>query len=153
MSEQTVYITQKWFAEISRRGTGLYKGLKSTWPVDTMGSQATLYYGPPRGNSINLGFGRTSSIPLNSEFHTWKIERSSDLIVMYFDGEEFGRKTRQEILDTNYPNAAKMFDAPMRLILNVAVGGGFTGISNRPPNMDTWDKPVMEVDYVRTWEF
>lgn len=80
-----------------------------------------------------------------------KIERSSDLIVMYFDGEEFGRKTRQEILDTNYPNAAKMFDAPMRLILNVAVGGGFTGIGNRPPNMATWDKPTMEVDYVRTW--
>lgn len=138
-------------------------GHGETWPAcgeidimevankDPVGSQATLHYGPPRGNSINLGFGRTPSIPLKNEFHTWKIERSSDLIVMYFDGEEFGRKTRQEILDTNYPNAAKIFDAPMRLILNVAVGGGFTGIGNRPPNMDTWDKPTMEVDYVRTW--
>jgi len=138
-------------------GTGV------TWPAcgeidimevankDPTGSQATLHYGPPRGNSINLGFGRTPRVPLKNEFHTWKITRSSDLIVMYFDGVEFGRKTREEIIATNYPNARKMFDAPMRLVLNVAVGGGFTGIGNRPPNMATWDKSTMEVDYVRTW--
>jgi len=138
-------------------------GQGQTWPAcgeidlmevankDPMGSQATLHYGPPRGNSINLGFGRTPSVPLKNSFHTWKITRTSDLIVMYFDGVEFGRKTRKEVLDTNYPNAKTMFDAPMRLILNVAVGGGFTGIGNRPPNMATWDKTTMEVDYVRTW--
>jgi len=53
---------------------------------------------------------------------------------------------------TNYPNAAKMFDAPMRVIFNVAVGGGFSGIGNRAPDMSTWDKPTMEIDYIRTWD-
>jgi len=120
--------------------------------TDPIGSKATLHYGPPFGGSINLDFGRTPNVPLKEDFHTWKIIRTANLIVMLFDGVEFGRKTRSEILATNYPNAATMFDAPMRVIFNVAVGGGFTGIGNRPPDMSTWDKPTMEVDYIRAWE-
>lgn len=42
-----------------------------------------------------------------------------------------------------------MFDAEMRVIFNVAVGGGFTGIGNRAPDMSTWDKATMEIDYIR----
>jgi len=119
---------------------------------DPAGSKATLHYGPPYGGSINLDFGRTPNVPLKEDFHTWKIIRTANVIVMLFDGVEFGRKTRSEITATNYPNSATMFDAPMRVIFNVAVGGGFTGIGNRPPDMSTWDKATMEIDYIRTWD-
>jgi len=134
-----------------------------TWPAcgeidlmevankDPVGSKATLHYGPRSGNSINLHFGNTPNVPLKDDFHTWKIIRTSDVIVMLFDGVEFGRKTRSEILATNYPHATTMFDAEMRVIFNVAVGGGFTGIGNRAPDMSTWDKATMEIDYIRTW--
>merc|ERR1719420_1955602 len=69
---------------------------------------------------------------------------------MFFDGVEFGRKTRSTIKATNTQNWEHLFDSPMKLILNVAVGGGFTGIGNKAPNTNTWDKPTMEIDYVRT---
>jgi len=117
---------------------------------DPTGSKATLHYGPVGGGSINLHFGNTPKVALKSEFHTWKIIRTSEVIVMLFDGEEFGRKTRSQIDATNYAHSDTMFDAPMRLVLNVAVGGQFTGIGNQPPNMETWDKATLEVDYVRT---
>lgn len=116
---------------------------------DPVGSKATLHYGPRYGGSINLDFGRTPNVPLKEDFHTWKIIRTSDIIVMLFDGVEFGRKTKSEILATNYPHASTMFDAEMRVIFNVAVGGGFTGIGNRAPDMSTWDKATMEIDYIR----
>jgi len=135
---------------------------KTRWPAcgeidlmevankDPTGSKATLHYGPVGGGSINLHFGNTPKVALKSEFHTWKIIRTREVIVMLFDGEEFGRKTRSQIDATNYANSDTMFDAPMRLVLNVAVGGQFTGIGNQPPNMETWDKATLEVDYVRT---
>jgi len=116
---------------------------------DPVGSKSTLHYGPRYGGSINLDFGRTPNVPLKEDFHTWKIIRTADVIVMLFDGVEFGRKTRSEILATNYPHASTMFDAEMRVIFNVAVGGGFTGIGNRAPDMSTWDKATMEIDYIR----
>jgi len=135
---------------------------ETTWPAcgeidlmevankDPIGSKATLHYGPVGGGSINLHFGNTPKVALKSEFHTWKIIRTSQVIVMLFDGQEFGRKTRSQIDATNYAYSDTMFDAPMRLVLNVAVGGQFTGIGNQPPNMETWDKATLEVDYVRT---
>jgi len=119
---------------------------------DPVGSKATLHYGPRYGGSINLDFGHTPKVPLKDDFHTWKIIRTANIIVMLFDGVEFGRKTRSEIMATNYPHSTTMFDAPMRVIFNVAVGGGFTGIGNRPPDMSTWDKATMEIDYIRTWD-
>jgi len=119
--------------------------------TDPNGSKATLHYGPVGGGSINLHFGNTPEVPLKEDFHVWRIERTRDSLIMFFDGVEFGRKTREEILATGYPNADAMFKEPMRVILNVAVGGDFTGIGNQPPNTDTWDKPTMEIDYVRVW--
>jgi len=89
-------------------------------------------------------------VPLKEDFNTWKIIRTPDIIVMLFNGVEFGRKTRSEVMATNYPHSSTMFDAEMRVIFNVAVGGGFTGIGNRAPDMSTWDKATMEIDYIRT---
>jgi len=114
---------------------------------DPLGSKATLHYGTRY--SINKHFGNTPSVPLKEDYHTWKIIRTSDIIVMMFDDVEFGRKTRDQLRGTE-ANWETMFDAPMNLILNIAVGGGFTGIGNRRPNMATWDKSTMEIDYVRT---
>jgi len=118
---------------------------------DPMGAKATLHYGPRYGGSINLHFGNTPVVPLKEDFHVWRIDRSSNSMTMYFDGVEIGHKTRAEILATSYPNAETMFDEPMRVILNIAVGGDFTGIGNAPPDVSTWDKPSMEIDYVRVW--
>jgi len=119
--------------------------------TDPNGSKATLHYGPVGGGSINLHFGNTPEVPLKEDFHVWRLERTPDSLIMFFDGVEFGRKTREEILATGYPHADAMFKEPMRVILNVAVGGDFTGIGNQPPNTATWDKPTMEIDYVRVW--
>jgi len=112
---------------------------------------ATLHYGVERGLSRNHHIAAVSGIALDDDFHVWKLIRTDNVVIFYFDNVEFGRITRDEVAANTYPNGMTIFDAPMKLILNVAVGGDYTGFSPGQIDSTTWEKSTMEVDYVRTW--
>lgn len=99
---------------------------------------ATLHYGVERGLSRNHHIAAVSGIALDDDFHVWKLIRTDNVVIFYFDNVEFGRITRDEVAANTYPNGMTIFDAPMKLILNVAVGGDYTGFSAGQIDSTTW---------------
>lgn len=77
---------------------------------------------------------------LSSCFHVYEMEWSKDALISYFDGK---------LVDTkkNDPHIASLFNKRERLVLNLAVGGGFY------PALDTTKIQVgtMYVDWVKVY--
>lgn len=97
-----------------------------------------------------VGLAANTPLPDNN-FHKWRIDvnrKSTDFkaqsVTWYKDGVQFHKITGAQF--NNAKVWATVAQAPMYLILNVAIGGNWPG----PPNADTWDGTgnMMEVQYV-----
>lgn len=76
-------------------------------------------------------------------FHTYQVYREADLIQIGIDGQKVGEYTEASIP----ANARWVFDTPMYLILNIAVGGSWP----KPVDPSTVFPAVMLVDWIRFW--
>jgi beta-glucanase (GH16 family) len=75
----------------------------------------------------------------SSDFHTFTVEWTPNHIRWFVDGVE-RRKA--------FTNAAAIWDKPMFLLLNLAIGSGWSGL----PDEKTPFPQTLEADYVRAWQ-
>lgn len=100
-------------------------------------------------NGNYAGHGTTSVAPsaLNDGFHTYTLEWTPTDIKMYLDGST----TPYFSMNITGDDVEEFRDYPMFVILNLAVGGSFTGITNE--NLITAPMPAkMYVDYVKVYQ-
>jgi beta-glucanase (GH16 family) len=88
--------------------------------------------------------GLYSDIDLAKDYHVYQVFRAPDKIVVGIDGRAVARFTRASIP----PGAKWVFDAPMYLTLNIAVGGEWPG----PVGPDTKFPATMMVDWLKLWQ-
>lgn len=107
--------------------------------------QSNLFYGPTANNNINFNNAIIYDIgeDLTSEFHTYEMIWTADLIQILFDGEILHTYTAN-----TQNNIANMLNKKQKIVLNTAVGGVF--FTDRNPSNYT-DSAVMEVDWVRAY--
>jgi beta-glucanase (GH16 family) len=127
------------------------------WPqcgeIDIMElvNAGTMYHNAIHGPTYadpQIGWNQSSdgspSSNLASDYHVYQLYREPGLIKIGLDGVVVGQYTRASIpADANW-----VFDAPMYLTLNVAVGGEWPG-AVAP---DTPFPATMLVDWVRYWQ-
>jgi beta-glucanase (GH16 family) len=80
---------------------------------------------------------------LADDYHTYQVYRDTDSIQIGIDGKDVGEYSRASIP----PDARWVFDAPMYLILNIAVGGLWPS----PVDESTQFPAAMHVDWIRFW--
>jgi beta-glucanase (GH16 family) len=78
------------------------------------------------------------------DYHVYQVRREPGLIKIGIDGKVVGQYGRE----TAPTGADWVFDAPMYLILNIAVGGDWPG----PVNATTPFPATMLVDWIRLWQ-
>ena len=93
------------------------------------------------GSSIN------SAVDLNNDYHLYKLVWNSQSITMYLDGVSF------YTFDISNPVATSKdeFHNPHFLLLNMAIGGAYTGILNASAITATMPAQML-VDYVRVYQ-
>ncbi|MCU0689937.1 MAG: glycoside hydrolase family 16 protein [Polyangiaceae bacterium] len=125
------------------------------WPacgeIDVMesnGQQPWLVYGTVHGPGYSgaQGIGSTYTLPgtggFSDDFHVFAVEWQKDTIDFFVDGNHYHRAERGQLTGAQ----PWVFDGPMYLLLNLAVGGNFAGpVSASFPQSLT-------VDYVRVYE-
>ncbi len=127
--------------------------LQSNWPtageIDIMeyvGKEPILVFGtihgPGYAGATGLGSRYRSDEPIADDFHTYAIEWDFDGIRWFFDGEQYGEKSREIVGDR------WVFDQPFFFIVNLALGGTFPG----PIGLDVEFPKYMYVDYVRVYQ-
>lgn len=125
----------------------------SNWPevgeIDIMeyvGKEPILVFGtlhgPGYAGATGLGNRYRGDEPIAEDFHTYAIEWDYDGIRWFFDGEQYGEKTRDIVGDR------WVFDKPFFFILNLALGGAFPG----PIGLDVEFPKRMYVDHVRVYQ-
>lgn len=89
--------------------------------------------------------GDVTVIPdAQTEFHLYAIEWTPTQIDFYVDSQNYFSFSNNNAGSATYP-----FDKPFNIILNLAVGGGWVG----NPNLTTVFPAIMEVDYVRVYQY
>jgi beta-glucanase (GH16 family) len=88
-----------------------------------------------QGNPVNFHAG----------YHVYAVEWEATQLRFYVDGQL--HFTVNEI-PNNFPNPRPIFENPMNIIINLAVGGDFGG----DPDGTTIFPQHMDVDYVRVWQ-
>lgn len=94
------------------------------------------------GNAVSRRYAYPGG-GLDTDFHVYAVEWTSDTIVWTLDGVEYFRVTPRELP----PGAPWVFSKPFFVILNLAVGGRFVG----PPAPETVFPQDLLVDYVRVY--
>lgn len=90
----------------------------------------------------NAKIGQSGPIPdLSADFHTYWMTRRTDSIVVGVDEGTLATFSPESLP----PDAPWVFNGPMFVLLNVAVGGDWPG----PPNESTVLPQAMTVDWVR----
>lgn len=121
-----------------------YRGDK---PLETHG---TLHYGSAWPNNQWDGNTYTHSSSLADDFHVYAVEWEENEIRWYFDDVLFKQETRNPnslnplSTDDPWPWGSNFY-----MILNLAVGGAFTG--NPSADQVQLTKPTFEIDYVRVY--
>ena len=101
-------------------------------------------HGPGYSGDKGLSTPLDLSEPASNGFHTFTLIRRPTEILWLLDGKAYKRVTPRDIpAGTNW-----VFDEPFYLLLNLAVGGNWSG----PVGKDTVFPGVMKVDYVRVWK-
>jgi len=95
---------------------------------------------------IYAGYGDELTMPvdLNDDFHIWRLEWTSTEIRTYIDGQQIW------VIDTTAPGLEE-FNEPHFFILNMAVGGMFTGITDGSGITAPLPAQYL-VDYVRIYD-
>ena len=116
--------------------------------MENMGSEpskvvGTLHYGPGPGSTY---ISRNYSVPgpnLNDQFHLFSLEWKQDQIKWYVDDVLYSTINKADLGGLNYPFNEKFF-----LIINLAVGGNFSG----NPDASTLFPQWLIVDYIRVYQ-
>jgi beta-glucanase (GH16 family)/hypothetical membrane protein len=99
-------------------------------------------HGPSKtGSQWQLGGGGSTGSPLSDDFHTYWVQRSPGSISMGIDDRTTCAFTAAQLA----PGNLWVFDKPFFLLLNVAVGGNYSG----PTDAGTPSRAAMLVDWVR----
>jgi beta-glucanase (GH16 family) len=100
-------------------------------------------HGP--GYSGGQSFGNVYDFgePVYNDYHTFAIEWEPDLIKWYVDGNLYHTAVPADVAPNEW-----VFNDPIYMLLNVAVGGNFGG----PVGSDTTFPQSMLVDYVRVYQ-
>lgn len=88
-----------------------------------------------------------ASVDLNNDYHLYKMVWTSQAIIMYLDGVSFFTMDISNPLTTS----KEEFHNPHFLLLNMAIGGSYTGILN-PADITSTMPAQMLVDYVRLYQ-
>jgi beta-glucanase (GH16 family) len=95
------------------------------------------------GSAYRIGATYDSDSAFSDDFHIFAMEWAPDILKFYVDGNLYNTLT-QANLPSNY---IWVFDHPFFIVLNVAVGGVWSG----PPDSSTVFPQSMLVDYVRVY--
>ena len=120
-------------------------------PFQTAGTvnksiSGALHWWDETGAGSQADFGQVTQLPTNfyDDYHLYKLDWTPTTITMYVDGTSFFT------MDISAANKSE-FREPAFVILNLAVGGNYVGISD--PNKITAPLPgKMLVDYVRLYK-
>jgi beta-glucanase (GH16 family) len=116
--------------------------------MEHVGFEPTVTHGAMHGPgySGNTPFSGTYFLneQVNANYHVYAIEWNSTSVRWFVDGVQFYSVTRSQV--QSYGNW--VFDHPMFLILNVAVGGNWPG----SPNGSSVFPQRMYVDYIRVYQ-
>ena len=127
------------------------------WPgageIDIMenrGKEPSIVYSTLHGP----GYSAMESISLKVElprkqrfaggFHTFSAEWSPNTIEFSLDGRRYGRVTVSQLP----PKTRWVFDHPFFILLNLAIGGDWSG----PPDRSTVLPQEMLIDWIRVWQ-
>ena len=97
------------------------------------------------GNYASYGEFYDAAIDLNDDFHVFRMEWTPDLVSTYIDGN------RVWSMDISSTAEFSEFHAPHFILLNLAVGGSFTGIYN-PDGITASFPAEYLIDYVRIYD-
>jgi len=100
-------------------------------------------HGPGYSGGQSFGGIYTLSQPVYEDFHTFTIQWEPDLIQWYIDGTLYKTASPADVAPNEW-----VFNDPVFLILNMAVGGNFGGTVSP----DTTFPQEMLVDYVRVYQ-
>lgn len=128
---------------------------EGSWPnngeidiMEWLGRTPTTVYGTLHGPgySADKGLSTPKELPevVSKGFHTFAVIKRPSEIVWLLDGQPYKRVT-----PTDLPAGTQwVFERPSYLLLNLAVGGNWSG----PVGAQTVFPGVMKVDYVRIWK-
>ena len=128
------------------------------------GTQDRLFNGAAHWGETHAYFAQemTSSYPLQSDFHLYTLIWDERSIKMYLDLDKFPNNQPYFVMDISGPRimgqTAYYFHKPFHILLNLAVGGNFTGITGNSNIARITALPVdgtpvkMYVDYVRIYQ-
>jgi beta-glucanase (GH16 family) len=99
------------------------------------------------GAYSNSGSSINSSVDLNNDYHLYKMVWNSQSITMYLDGVSF------YTFDISNPSTSgrEEFHNPHFLLLNMAIGGAYTGLLSTSSISATMPAQML-VDYVRVYQ-
>jgi len=105
----------------------------------TVHTEAYNFYGGtiPPGDTIHIPDAQTA-------FHLYAVEWTPNQVDFFVDNQHYFTFFNDQAGVSTWP-----FDKPFFIILNVAVGGGWCG----PPDSTTVFPAIMEVDYVRVYQY
>jgi len=112
----------------------------------------TIHYANSSGSHLSTGTTWNSPVALSNDFHIYAMEWDTQEIRWYIDGTLRFTATKTQVQSSGgvWPFDNQNF----YIILNVAVGGNFTGYTgNKVRNIPSTDYPAsMLVDYVRVYQ-
>jgi len=95
------------------------------------------------GQGLSASFTPAADVPLGERYHVFAVDWFPDRIEWSLDGQVYARRTPVDL-----PAGSRWaFDAPMFLLLNLAVGGNWPG----SPDATTEFPQIFLVDYVRVY--
>ena len=100
-------------------------------------------HGPGYAGGASFGNNYTFATPVYDDYHTFAVEWQPDLIQWYVDDILYHTATPADVAPNEW-----VFNDPVFLLLNVAVGGNFGG----PVGDETTFPQAMAVDYVRVYQ-
>lgn len=115
-------------------------------------SAGTLHYGTPGANQWdgNDYYLPTGAGNFADSYHVFAVEWKENSIQWFIDGALFKSETKNpNTLSPQSNNNPWPWDKNYHIILNLAIGGWFTGTTN--PNAVAIGKSTMEIDYVRVY--
>lgn len=114
-------------------------------------TNGTLHYGLPWPNNRYDGSAYVHNQNLSDAFHTYAVEWDENQIKWFFDNTLIKTETKNPNSLDPANNSSNLWpwNTEFYIILNFAVGGGYTG--NPIPSQVELTKPTFEVDYVRVY--
>ena len=131
--------------------TGIFAGTQDRY------FSGTLHWGETWVNHPMYSIAITNSYGLQDDFHLYTLTWDSTAVKMYLDLDKYPTNAPYYTMTINQadvaPNPAHYFHKPFSVILNLAIGGDFTGINtiNNVTALANGDV-AMYIDYVRVYQ-